>query len=319
MDCERFDQITLDALYEELDDVQALAVRRHLEGCVRCKALWSELSATRETGVLPLEEPSADLEARILAATAEAQRNAPWPRRVQRTLAWAGSQAMRPQLASAALLVLILGSSVLLLRPKGDVSRAPVRVTERGVPAPEAPAMEAFSPTPAAAPSVEAKADSATRGAAMEPTGSGQGAASAALAEARALRSSAGCEAAIGSLQGVSAQYPGQPAANEARWDAAECYESMGDTAKARALYAVLATSDAYADRARARLEGSATTRDGIAAARPSRTLAAPKPAAAPTAAAAADSPAPAVKAGPATKAEDADSGRFATPPKPAP
>lgn len=143
MDCEKFDLHAIDALYGELDELTLAAMKRHMDGCARCTGVLSGLRATREVGLLPIEEPSDELEARILDAVDAAQRTTPWHRRVVRVIAWAGSQAMRPQLAAAALLVLILGSSLLLLRPKpGSVGASPVSVTERGVPDPESPDKE---------------------------------------------------------------------------------------------------------------------------------------------------------------------------------
>ena len=70
--------------------------------------------ATLEIAILPLEEPSDDLEQRILDAALEAHEGEPMLRRVITVIAWAGSNVMRPQFAMAALLMLVLGSSVLL-------------------------------------------------------------------------------------------------------------------------------------------------------------------------------------------------------------
>jgi hypothetical protein len=70
MDCEDFDQHVIDALYAELDELTHAAFERHVEGCARCAPVYAGLRATRAVAVLPLEEPPADLEARILEATA---------------------------------------------------------------------------------------------------------------------------------------------------------------------------------------------------------------------------------------------------------
>jgi len=137
MDCEKFDQILIDALYDELDELTLAAAKRHADGCQHCQAAWSGLKATRKIGILPLVEAPAGLEARILSAAREAHRTVPWPKRVGRAISWAGGYAMRPQMAMAAVLVLMLGSSVLVLRAKPDRSGAMpsrVSVTERGVP-----------------------------------------------------------------------------------------------------------------------------------------------------------------------------------------
>ncbi|MBW2525825.1 MAG: zf-HC2 domain-containing protein [Deltaproteobacteria bacterium] len=139
MNCETFDLHLMDALYDELDEVTTAAMKQHAESCARCASIETGMRATLEVGVLPLEQPSDDLEDRILAAAEAAQRRAPWHRKVMLGLSWAGSHAMRPQLAMAALLVLVLGSSLLLLRARpGSVAVTPVKVTERGVPMPAA-------------------------------------------------------------------------------------------------------------------------------------------------------------------------------------
>src|SRR3954471_3051469 len=98
MDCAKFDQHVIDELYDELDELTYAALKRHTEGCSRCAGILSGLRATRAVGVLPIEDPSPELEARILDAVATAQRKTPWTRKVLRGLAWAGSHAMRPQL-----------------------------------------------------------------------------------------------------------------------------------------------------------------------------------------------------------------------------
>ena len=135
MDCEKFDQILIDALYDELDELTLAAAKRHAEGCQRCQAAWSGLRATLKIGVLPTVEPPASLEPNVLQAAREAHGNVPWPKRVGRAISWAGSYAMRPQTAMAAILVLMLGSSVIFVRRKPDRSGpSRVSVTERGVP-----------------------------------------------------------------------------------------------------------------------------------------------------------------------------------------
>ena len=135
MDCEKFDQILIDALYDELDELTLAAAKRHAEGCQRCQSAWSGLRATLKIGVLPTVEPPASLEPNILQAAREAHGNVPWPKRVGRAISWAGSYAMRPQTAMAAILVLMLGSSVIFVRRKPDRSGpSRVSVTERGVP-----------------------------------------------------------------------------------------------------------------------------------------------------------------------------------------
>jgi hypothetical protein len=135
MDCEKFDQILIDALYDELDELTLAAAKRHAEGCQRCQSAWSGLRATLKVGLLPTVEPPPSLEPNILQAAREAHGSVPWPKRLGRAISWAGSYAMRPQTAMAAILVLMLGSSVIFVRRKPDRSGpSRVSVTERGVP-----------------------------------------------------------------------------------------------------------------------------------------------------------------------------------------
>jgi hypothetical protein len=136
MDCEKFDQIIIDAVYDELDELTLAAAKRHADSCQHCQAAWSGLRATRKIGILPLVEAPAGMEAHIMKAAREAHRNLPWPKRVGRAISWAGNYAMRPQMAMAALLVLMLGASITILRARPDRTAAfsRVSVTERGVP-----------------------------------------------------------------------------------------------------------------------------------------------------------------------------------------
>jgi hypothetical protein len=133
VDCEKFDRIVLDLLYEELDELTSAAARRHMEHCARCRAIGSGLRATREVGALPLVEPPEGLELRILQAEEHARQLLPIGKRLGRGLSLLAGYAMRPQVSMAALLMLMIGSSLFFLRAQpGD--REHVLVTERGVP-----------------------------------------------------------------------------------------------------------------------------------------------------------------------------------------
>lgn len=138
MDCEKFEAALLDELYGELDELTSAAAKRHVAGCARCASLVGGLRATRRVAAVPLVEPPADLEERILAATDRARMAAPAPPRIAEMISLAGSWAMRPQTAMAAVFLVMIGTSVLLLR--GKSARAPasaeVTVTEQGTPAP---------------------------------------------------------------------------------------------------------------------------------------------------------------------------------------
>jgi hypothetical protein len=137
MDCERFDKIALDLLYDELDELTSAAARRHLHHCTRCKNINSSLNATKEVGVLTLVAPPADLRERILRAERLVRKDLSLRERMGRTISVLAGYAMRPQLAMAALLLLMVGSSLVFLRARpGDHDQ--VSVTERGVPGIEA-------------------------------------------------------------------------------------------------------------------------------------------------------------------------------------
>jgi hypothetical protein len=133
VDAEKFDKVVLDLLYDELDELTRASAIRHMEQSARAKALYSELRATREVGSLPLVEPPADLEERILEAEARARAGRPLHQRIGTMVSIVASYAMRPQLGMAAVLLLMVGSSLLLLRVKPGEPNS-VQVTERGVP-----------------------------------------------------------------------------------------------------------------------------------------------------------------------------------------
>jgi hypothetical protein len=139
MDCDKLEAAIIDELYGEIDEVTGAAVRRHIAGCGRCSTLLAGLRATRRVAVLPLVDPPRDLERRILRAASTAPAAVlPVRRHLARAVSAAGSWAMRPQTAMAAVFLVMLGASVLLLR--GRSSRAPANaemiVTEKGAPAP---------------------------------------------------------------------------------------------------------------------------------------------------------------------------------------
>lgn len=141
MDCEKFEDALMDELYGELDELTSAALRRHASGCARCSERLASLRATRKVisaSFLPVEAPLG-LEARIVAAAAEARKVVPIRSRAARFVSIAGRWAMRPQTAMAAVFLLILGSSVLQLRSRAG-SASSVVVTERGAPAENAPA-----------------------------------------------------------------------------------------------------------------------------------------------------------------------------------
>lgn len=137
MDCEKFDRVMLDLFYQELDELTTAAAQRHTEHCTRCRAISSSLRATRDVGALPLVDPPEGLEQRILIAERRARTELPAKQRFGRAISVLAGYAMRPQLAMAALLLLVIGSSLLLLRGRPGQQQN-LLVTERGVPESEA-------------------------------------------------------------------------------------------------------------------------------------------------------------------------------------
>lgn len=147
MDCETFDRDVVDLLYEEGDAASREALTLHAATCAKCGATLAALRSTRAgLGSLAVAAPDG-LMTRILEAEALARRPPPFSRRVARGASWAGSLAMRPQFAMAAIFCIAVGSSLLLLRARSDAVPGPMSVREAGAPAPEMPAA-----APAAAP-----------------------------------------------------------------------------------------------------------------------------------------------------------------------
>lgn len=139
MDCEKLDAMAMDLVDPDGDDgIDARAQRdaeEHLAGCTRCTAVIERLrGGMRAASELGFEDPSSLLEARIFAAAGAVQPDVSFPRRVSRAISAAGSWAMRPQVAMAAVLVVMVGTSVVLLRGQGDRSARNTKVTEEGTP-----------------------------------------------------------------------------------------------------------------------------------------------------------------------------------------
>ncbi len=157
MDCEKFDRVVLDMLYGELDELTDAAAKRHIEHCSRCKGISAGLRATREVGGLALVDPPDSLELGILEAERRLNAKLPLGKKLGRGVSILAVYAMRPQLAMAALLLLMIGSSLFFLRGRPSAQDS-MLVTEHGAPETEAehvailPAPERRSEAPAAAP-----------------------------------------------------------------------------------------------------------------------------------------------------------------------
>jgi hypothetical protein len=257
MDCERFDEYVMDALYGELDELSAEALKRHVEGCPRCSNVLTTLKSTRAALQLPVVTPSDDLHDRILEAERVAVRRLPFHRKLIRSAAWAGSHAMRPQLAMAAVLMLVVGSSMMLLRARPGSIAPPVTVLEEGRPAPDDDARSTYdvsgselppaskrkgdktetesvaAPTPAAAPPPRPAAE---EGLGEDPLdegvarGDGKDSTKAdkALEQALGLMKANGCGEALPAFAQVEKSHPGSRAATKARDAQRDCLASGG-------------------------------------------------------------------------------------------
>lgn len=258
MDCEKFDEHVMDAMYGELDELTHASLRRHVDSCGRCSNAFEGLTRAREDAILPMIEPSADLEERILVAERAVYGRAPWYRKVVRAAAWAGSHAMRPQLAMAALFMFVIGSSVLLLRARPGTVAAPVQVDERGSPeasraseaspvsqAPmaargaakgdgdrnddgedtkRAKVAAADEPAPdATAAATAAPASEASAIAVLKPAAPGEAAVDKLLADARAVRESSGCSAAAPSFEALAQSHPESEEGKQAQKELEAC------------------------------------------------------------------------------------------------
>lgn len=138
MDCEKFEPLLLDELYEELDEVTSAAVKRHVQGCARCASILNGMRATRRLATVPVVDLPDGFEDRILAATRAAQKVVPitWKTRVSRAASLAGNWAMRPQTTMAAVFLLMIGTSAFVIRSRQTSPAAQsVSVTVAGEPA----------------------------------------------------------------------------------------------------------------------------------------------------------------------------------------
>lgn len=143
MDCEKLDAMAIDLVDPDTGDdgVVGLSPRalreaeEHLAGCSRCSAVIERLrSGMRAAGELGLEDPSSLLEARIFAAAGAVAPDVSVPRRISRAVSTLGSWAMRPQVAMAAVLLVMVGTSIVLLRGGNAPSARNTKVTEEGTP-----------------------------------------------------------------------------------------------------------------------------------------------------------------------------------------
>jgi TolA-binding protein len=133
MNSDKFDRVVLDLLYGELDELTSAAARRHMDQSARAREIYAHFKATRQLSVLPKHSPPADFEAALMARERGALAELPMYHRIGRIISMLAGYAMRPQLIMGALLLLMIGSSLMFLRARPGQHSA-VQVTERGAP-----------------------------------------------------------------------------------------------------------------------------------------------------------------------------------------
>ena len=133
MDCERFDKVLLSLIYEELDELADSAAQRHCAQCARCGNLERALRAPTALGMMAVEPIPKGFDQRLLEAAVVEQKAQPLKNRLGRAVSVLAGYAMRPQAAMTAILLLMIGSALFLIRPEPG-QYGSVQVTERGVP-----------------------------------------------------------------------------------------------------------------------------------------------------------------------------------------
>jgi TolA-binding protein len=167
MDSDKFDRIVLDLLYGELDELTTAAAKRHMEQSARARDIYAHFRATRQLGVLPAHTPPAEFEAALLAREARILAELPVRHRLGRVVSMLAGYAMRPQLIMAALLLLMIGSSLMFVRTRPALRSAAVQVTERGAPEGDVDVVLPLTPPPSKAEPQTAPAAVAAEGAAV--------------------------------------------------------------------------------------------------------------------------------------------------------
>lgn len=289
MDRETFDQNLIDYLDGELPAALREAMDQQLADDSELARVVRELRTTLDVAQLPLEAPSDSLEARILEAIDESvtSRSA-WQRLIQ-SMSWAGSMAMRPQLAMAALLVLVLGSSVLLLRTrpgtlpasasKDPAAQAPAKASPNSLAPADSKVARKDAQGAQRQPASEGKADDklnspaasrafkraianyqrgnyeeAQREFALVRASNSINAGQAALYEARTVRSLKGCSEAVAVFSGVRKKYKLKGVGADAAYEEADCHHKLGQLRRWRRLLVALSEHPRYGTRAVAEL-----------------------------------------------------------------
>jgi TolA-binding protein len=137
MNSDKFDRIVLDLLYGELDELTTAAAKRHMDQSARAREIFAHFKATRQLSVLPTHDPPPSFEIELMERERRALAELPLHHRIGRIVSMLAGYAMRPQLIMGALLLLMIGSSLMFLRARPGQHSA-MQVTERGAPEAEA-------------------------------------------------------------------------------------------------------------------------------------------------------------------------------------
>jgi TolA-binding protein len=146
MNSDKFDRIVLDLLYGELDELTTAAAKRHMDQSARAREIFAHFKATRQLSVLPTHAPPADFESALMDRERRALAELPLHHRIGRIVSMLAGYAMRPQLIMGALLMLMIGSSLMFLRARPG-QHSSVQVTERGAPEADIDLVLPVSPT----------------------------------------------------------------------------------------------------------------------------------------------------------------------------
>lgn len=138
MDSDKFDRVVFQLLYGELDELTTRAAHRHMAQSTTAREVFAQYQATRQLSRLPRHAPATNLTEQVLARAAKSVVEVPLPVRTGRVISTLAGYAMRPQVAMGTLLLLMIGSSLVLLRARPG-QHGPVQVTERGAPELDSP------------------------------------------------------------------------------------------------------------------------------------------------------------------------------------
>ncbi len=277
MDCEAFERIVLDRLYLELDEQPMGAAQRHVAHCSRCRGIEAGVKATRDVWRLPLvSPPSPAFRDQVVSSERRIREVLPLRQRLSRAVSVLAGYAMRPQLTMAALLLLMIGARLFLVRSQPP-DRDLVQVTERGVQEGEIDARRVRTNQPASAPigAAPSPIPPPTPAASERCTGTNSSCAKqrkddvapakvdreqtasleAEYRSARQLRFSSGCSAAVQDFESIRRRQPKSDVGLAATWQAADCYSKLNRKEEARALLDSLLDSPEYSQRATAQLK----------------------------------------------------------------